>query len=209
MERFRNIAKNTILAFALSIAFQILLGNYVVDGNSMDPTLRNDQRVFVNKFVYFDQVVFKSNLKLGFDLTLNPKRGDVVVFNPPFPYDASGKQFVKRVIAVPGDTIENSSGIILVNGKPFGNDFGATSEINEVPKTLVPDDYYYVLGDNRNSSNDSRSFGFVPRSSIKGRVWIIYWPFSNFKIFDYNLISALNIWPYKRALSSVGRATDF
>ena len=192
MERFRNISKNTILAFALSIAFQILLGNYVVDGNSMDPTLRNDQRVFVNKFVYFDPVVFKSNLNLSFDSTLNPKRGDVVVFDPPFPYDASGKQFVKRIIAVPGDTIENSSGIILVNGKPFGNDFGVTSEISEVPKTLVPEGYYYVLGDNRNSSNDSRNFGFVPRTSIIGRVWVIYWPFSNFKIFDYNLISASN-----------------
>ena len=192
MERFRNIAKNTILAFALSIAFQILLGNYVVDGNSMDPTLRNDQRVFVNKFVYFDPLVFKSNLNLSFDSTLNPKRGDVVVFDPPFPYDASGKQFVKRIIAVPGDTIENSSGIILVNGKPFGNDFGATSEISEVPKTLVPKGYYYVLGDNRNSSNDSRNFGFVSRTSIIGRVWVIYWPFSNFKIFDYNLISASN-----------------
>ena len=194
MERLRNIAKNTILAFALSIAFQILLGNYVVDGNSMDPTLRNDQRVFVNKFVYFDPIVFKSNLKLSFDSTLNPKRGDVVVFDPPFPYDASGKQFVKRIIAIPGDTIENSSGIIIVNGKPFGNDFGATSEISEVPKTLVPEGYYYVLGDNRNSSNDSRNFGFVPRTSIIGRVWVIYWPFSNFKIFDYNLISASNGW---------------
>ena len=188
----RNISKNTILVFAVSIAFQILLGNYVVDGNSMDPTLRNDQRVFVNKFVYFDPIVFKSNLNLSFDSTLNPKRGDVVVFDPPFPYDASGKQFVKRIIAIPGDTIENSSGIILVNGKPFGNDFGATSEISEVPKTLVPEGYYYVLGDNRNSSNDSRNFGFVPRSSIIGRVWVIYWPFSNFKIFDYNLISASN-----------------
>jgi len=192
MEHLRNISKNTILVFAISIAFQILLGNYVVDGNSMDPTLRNDQRVFVNKFVYFDPVVFKSNLNLSFDSTLNPKRGDVVVFDPPFPYDASGKQFVKRIIAVPGDTIENSSGIILVNGKPFGNDFGATSEISEVPKTLVPKGYYYVLGDNRNSSNDSRNFGFVPRTSIIGRVWVIYWPFSNFKIFDYNLISASN-----------------
>ena len=192
MERLRNIAKNIILAFALSIAFQILLGNYVVDGNSMDPTLRNDQRVFVNKFVYFDPIVFKSNLNLNFDSTLNPKRGDVVVFDPPFPYDASGKQFVKRIIAIPGDTIENSSGIILVNGKPFGNDFGTTSEISEVPKTLVPEGYYYVLGDNRNSSNDSRNFGFVPRTSIIGRVWVIYWPFSNFKIFDYNLISASN-----------------
>ena len=194
MERLRNIAKNIILAFALSIAFQILLGNYVVDGNSMDPTLRNDQRVFVNKFVYFDPIVFKSNLNLSFESTLNPKRGDVVVFDPPFPYDASGKQFVKRIIAVPGDTIENSSGIILVNGKPFGNDFGSTSEISEVPKTLVPEGYYYVLGDNRNSSNDSRNFGFVPRTSIIGRVWVIYWPFSNFKIFDYNLISASNGW---------------
>ena len=158
----------------------------------MDPTLRNDQRVFVNKFVYFDPIVLNRNLNLNFDSTLNPKKGDVVVFDPPFPYDASGKQFVKRIIAVPGDTIENSSGIILVNGKPFGNDFGATSEISEVPKTLVPEGYYYVLGDNRNSSNDSRNFGFVPRTSIIGRVWVIYWPFSNFKIFDYNLISASN-----------------
>ena len=194
MEHLRNISKNTILVFAISIAFQILLGNYVVDGNSMDPTLRNDQRVFVNKFVYFDPIVLNSNLNLNFDSTLNPKKGDVVVFDPPFPYDASGKQFVKRIIAVPGDTIENSSGIILVNGKPFGNDFGATSEISEVPKTLVPEGYYYVLGDNRNSSNDSRNFGFVPRTSIIGRVWVIYWPFSNFKIFDYNLISASNGW---------------
>ena len=192
MEHLRNISKNTILVFAISIAFQILMGNYVVDGNSMDPTLRNDQRVFVNKFVYFDPIVLNRNLNLNFDSTLNPKKGDVVVFDPPFPYDASGKQFVKRIIAVPGDTIENSSGIILVNGKPFGNDFGATSEISEVPKTLVPEGYYYVLGDNRNSSNDSRSFGFVPRTSIIGRVWVIYWPFSNFKIFDYNLISASN-----------------
>ena len=194
MEHLRNISKNTILVFAISIAFQILLGNYVVDGNSMDPTLRNDQRVFVNKFVYFDPIVLNRNLNLNFDSTLNPKKGDVVVFDPPFPYDASGKQFVKRIIAVPGDTIENSSGIILVNGKPFGNDFGATSEISEVPKTLVPEGYYYVLGDNRNSSNDSRNFGFVPRTNIIGRVWVIYWPFSNFKIFDYNLISASNGW---------------
>ena len=192
MEYLRNISKNIILVFAISIAFQILLGNYVVDGNSMDPTLRNDQRVFVNKFVYFDPIVLNRNLNLNFDSTLNPKKGDLVVFDPPFPYDASGKQFVKRIIAVPGDTIENSSGIILVNGKPFGNDFGATSEISEVPKTLVPEGYYYVLGDNRNSSNDSRNFGFVPRTSIIGRVWVIYWPFSNFKIFDYNLISASN-----------------
>ena len=209
MNLLRNAAKNTILAFAISIAFQILLGNYVVDGSSMSPTLSSNQRVFVNKFVYLDPFNFDNNVGYNLDLKLNPHRGDIVVFDPPFPYDTTGKQFVKRVIAIPGDTIENSSGIILVNDKPFANKFGNTSELSEVPKMLVPDGYYYVLGDNRRSSNDSRSFGFVPRTNIKGRVWVIYWPFSNFKIFDYNLISALNSWPYNRALSSVGRATDF
>ena len=74
---------------------------------------------------------------------------------------------------------------------------------------IIPEGYYYLLGYNRNKSNDSRSFGLIPRSSIKGRIWIIYWPFTNLKVFDYNLISALNSWPYNRALSSVGRATDF
>ena len=102
MERLRNIAKNIILAFTLSIAFQILLGNYVVDGNSMDPTLRNDQRVFVNKFVYFDPIVFNSKLNLSFESTLNPKRGDVVVFE--YPRDPVYK-YVKRCIAIAGDSI--------------------------------------------------------------------------------------------------------
>ena len=192
MERFRNISKNTILVFALSIAFQLVLGNYIVDGNSMSPTLKNNQRVFVNKFIYFDPYLLKDKIDLNFESILNPKKGDVVVLDPPFPYDASKKQFVKRVIAVPGDVIENSSGTILVNGKPYGNVFGRTSDISEIPKRIIPDGYYYVLGDNRNSSNDSRSFGLVPRKNIIGRVWVIYWPFSNFKIFDYNLISVLN-----------------
>ena len=123
---------------------------------------------------------------------MNPDNGDVVTFDPPFPYDTTGKEFVKRVIGKPGDTIENYNGAILVNGKPFANKFGSTSEISKQEKILIPEDYYYLLGDNRNESNDSRSFGLVPRSSITGRVWIIYWPFSNLKIFDYNLISTLN-----------------
>ena len=192
MNQLRNIAKNTILAFAISVAFQVLLGNYVVDGSSMSPTLNTSQRVFVNKFVYLDPFNFNNRISSNFNFRLNPNRGDIVVFDPPFPYDTTGKQFVKRIIAVPGDTIENSSGTIIVNDEPYANKFGNTSELSEVPKTIVPNGYYYVLGDNRISSNDSRSFGFVPRSNIKGRVWIIYWPFSNFKIFDYNLISALN-----------------
>ena len=94
MNQLRNIAKNTILAFAISVAFQVLLGNYVVDGSSMSPTLNTSQRVFVNKFVYLDP--FKSNNRISsnFNFRLNPNRGDIVVFDPPFPYDTTGKQFV-------------------------------------------------------------------------------------------------------------------
>ena len=86
MNQLRNIFKNTILAFAISIAFQVLLGNYVVDGSSMSPTLSSNQRVFVNKFVYLDPFNFDNNVGYNLDLKLNPHRGDIVVFDPPFPF---------------------------------------------------------------------------------------------------------------------------
>ncbi len=193
MNQLRNISKNLIFAFGLSLFLQIVLGNYIVDGDSMSPTLNHNQRVFVNKFIYF-HIPYESQIDINLinKFKLNPDNGDVVTFDPPFPYDTTGKEFVKRIIGKPGDTIENYNGTILVNGKPFANKFGSTSEISKEEKILIPEDYYYLLGDNRNESNDSRSFGLVPRSSITGRVWIIYWPFSNLKIFDYNLISTLN-----------------
>jgi len=193
MNQLRNISKNLIFAFGLSLFLQIILGNYIVDGDSMSPTLKSNQRVFVNKFIYFEfpyQAQMDNNLINKFKL--NPTNGDIVIFDPPFPYDSTGKRFVKRVIGKPGDIIENKNGIILVNNAPFANKFGSTSEFSEIEKMIIPEDYYYLLGDNRNKSNDSRSFGLVPRSSIKGRVWVIYWPFSNLKVFDYNLISTLN-----------------
>ena len=193
MNQLRNISKNLIFAFGLSLFLQIVLGNYIVDGDSMSPTLKDNQRVFVNKFIYFHlpyETQIDNNLINKFKL--NPTNGNIVVFDPPFPYDSTGKRFVKRVIGKPGDTLENKNGTILVNSIPFANKFGSTAEISEIEKMVIPEDYYYLLGDNRNKSNDSRSFGLVPRSSIKGRVWIIYWPFSNLKVFDYNLISTLN-----------------
>jgi signal peptidase I len=186
MNQLRNIAKNLIFAVGISIFLNIVLGNYIVDGQSMAPTLNDSQRLFVNKFIYlklpdsmspYDRVFYNQ-----------PKRGEVVVFMPPYPYDSMGKSFVKRIIAGPGDTVENKSGIIYVNDRPFMNNFGNTPEISEQGVVIVPDNYYYVLGDNRNHSNDSRSFGLIHRSSIKGRVWFIYWPFYYLKVFDYNFI---------------------
>ena len=193
MNQIRNISKNIIFAMGLSIFIQLILGNYIVTGDSMNPTLEDNQRVFVNKFIYFNATSINNSANDIFNkIRLNPQKGDVVVFDPPFPYDTTGKEFVKRVIGVPGDIVENNNGSILVNGKPFGNKFGSTPGFSESGKILIPTNYYYVLGDNRKKSNDSRNFGLISRSSIKGRVWIIYWPFSNLKFFDYNLVATLN-----------------
>ena len=205
MQNFiKEIKSLSVLILAILFLKETVVELYIVPTGSMEKNILRGDMLVGSRYIYgmkvpqkiwvpFTAVSIPTFLPdYRFPAFKDVERGDVVVFDPPFPYDASGKQFVKRIIAIPGDTIENSSGIILVNGKPYGNDYGPTSEISEVPKTLVPEGYYYVLGDNRNSSNDSRNFGFVPRTNIIGRVWVIYWPFSNFKIFDYNLISASN-----------------
>jgi|TARA_Y100001949_G_scaffold166939_1_gene164117 signal peptidase I len=193
MDQLKSISRNIILATGVAIFLQLILGNYIVDGASMSPTLNHNQRVFVNKFLYYQlpndlRVMFQD---MGLETRKNPKRGEVVIFEPPFPYDTTGKDFVKRIIGTPGDQVQNVNGTIFVNGTAFSNEFGNTAEISEKGVTLIPNDYYYLLGDNRSKSNDSRSFGLIHRSSIKGRVWVIYWPFSNLRIFDYNLISGL------------------
>ena len=193
MDQLKSISRNIILATGVAIFLQLILGNYIVDGASMNPTLNHNQRVFVNKFLYYQlpndlRVMFQD---MGLETRKNPKRGEVVIFEPPFPYDTTGKDFVKRIIGTPGDQVQNVNGTIFVNGTTFSNEFGNTAEISEKGAILIPKDYYYLLGDNRSKSNDSRSFGLIHRSSIKGRVWVIYWPFSNLRIFDYNLISDL------------------
>ncbi len=193
MDQLKSISRNIILATGVAIFLQLILGNYIVDGASMSPTLNHNQRVFVNKFLYYQlpndlRVMFQD---MGLETRKNPKRGEVVIFEPSFPYDTTGKDFVKRIIGTPGDQVQNVNGTIFVNGTAFSNEFGNTAEISEKGVTLIPNDYYYLLGDNRSKSNDSRSFGLIHRSSIKGRVWVIYWPFSNLRIFDYNLISDL------------------
>ena len=100
---------------------------------------------------------------IGLETRKNPKRGEVVIFEPPFPYDTTGKDFVKRIIGTPGDQVQNVNGTIFVNGTAFSNEFGNTAEISEKGAILIPKDYYYLLGDNRSKSNDSRSFGLIHR----------------------------------------------
>jgi signal peptidase I len=133
-----------------------------VEGTSMMPALQDQERIFINKFVY----------KFGLGKI---DRGDMVVFW--FPGDPT-KSYIKRIIGVPGDTVEVDNGAVIVNGQKLEESY-VTEEFRDrqsMSPFKVQADEYFVLGDHRSSSNDSRSWGTVPRRYIYGKAVFIYWP---------------------------------
>src|SRR3954451_601445 len=133
-----------------------------VEGTSMMPSLVDQERIFINKFVY----------KYGIG---DVQRGDMVVFW--FPVDPT-KSYIKRVIGLPGDVIEVDDGTVFVNGKTLQEDYVPDEYRDRMSMssyTVGPDEYF-VLGDHRSSSNDSRSWGAVPRHYIYGKAVFVYWP---------------------------------
>ena len=126
-----------------------------------DAELDDQERIFINKFVY------------RFDFG-NIERGDMVVFW--FPGDPS-KSYIKRVIGLPGDRMEVDDGKVIVNGQALVETYVPPSIAIRAPcRRMVPEDEYFVLGDHRSSSNDSRAWGMVPRRYIYGKAVFIYWP---------------------------------
>jgi signal peptidase I len=155
------------LAVALGLALVIIIFLYQpvkVEGTSMAPLLSDQERIFINKFVYRFEPI---------------DRGDVVVFW--YPLDRS-KSFIKRVVGLPGETVELRAGRLYIDGKeskepyvPAGFLDGSSSG-----PVLVPPESYFVMGDHRDSSNDSRVFGPVPARSIYGKAVFAYWPVDHF-----------------------------
>ena len=133
-----------------------------VEGTSMMPSLVDQERIFINKFVY------------RFGLA-DVGRGDTVVFW--FPQDTS-KSYIKRVIGMPGDTVEVRNGSVYVNGQPLEEPYVPEEFRDHVsmPARTVEPEHYFVLGDHRSSSNDSRSWWTVPRNFIYGKAVFVYWP---------------------------------
>jgi signal peptidase I len=156
------------LAFSVLIAVVLIVFIYQpvkVEGTSMTPSLQNDERIFINKFTY----------KFGL---ASIARGDTVVFW--YPQDPT-KSYIKRVIGVPGDRIRVDGGQVYVNGQPLEEDYVPLINRDSVSwkdgeEQIVPKDKYFVLGDHRNSSSDSRTWGYVPRDAIYGRAVFAYWP---------------------------------
>ena len=169
-ERPRSVLIGTIawfrdLMLSVLIAVLVILFLYrpvKVEGTSMMPSLFDQERLFINQFSY----------KFGLG---SIQRGDTVVFW--FPDDRT-KSYIKRVIGLPGDTVAVQDGYVLVNGKKLLENYIPREYRDDrpYPPTVVPPHDYFVLGDHRDTSNDSRAWGFVPQSYIYGKAVFVFWP---------------------------------
>ena len=162
-----NILIETIQTLVLAVVLYMLIDSVMarvrVDNISMQPTLHPGEFILVNKFEY----------KLG-----EIHRGDIIVFH--YPLNPS-EDYIKRVIGIPGDTVTVSNTRVMVNNQTLTEPY-----ISAPPQYTgtwqVPEGKVFVLGDNRNQSSDSHSWGFVPSENIVGRALVIYWPLEQFKI---------------------------
>ena len=155
--------RDLILSVAISVFIIVFIYQPVkVEGTSMMPSLYDQERLFINQFSY----------KFGLG---DIKRGDTVVFW--YPEDTT-KSYIKRVIGLPGDTVAVEEGYVLVNGRKLEENYVPAEYRDDrpYPPTVVPADNYFVLGDHRSSSNDSRAWGFVPRNDIYGKAVFVFWP---------------------------------
>lgn len=161
-----------IIAIALAFCIRtFLVEPYMVEGSSMYSTLVNHERLLVDKLSYY---------------AIDPQRGEIVVFR--YPKDQS-RDFIKRVIAVGGDTIEMRNGRVLVNGVMLKENYIYKDDPkglnrSNYRKAVVPKDHIFVLGDNRNNSEDSRfaNVDFVPLKLVKGRALLAFWPLSSIRV---------------------------
>lgn len=157
------------LLFA-SGARQVLAESRYIPTESMLPTLEVNDRLIIDKISYHFQP---------------PNRGDMVVFNPPPVLETQYKDaFIKRVIGLPGETVEVKSGKVYINQKPIVEPYIKAAPEYTMAAIVVPKDQYFVLGDNRNNSLDSHAWGYVPREKIIGRAVLRTWPMSRIGTLD-------------------------
>jgi len=165
----REMAETLVIALVLATLIRaFVVASFVVDGISMVPTLQNGERLLINKFVY----------RLS-----EPQRGDVVVFRYPLHPD---RDFIKRVMARGGETVEIREGTVYVDGQRVDEPYIPDPSHDTHAPVTVPPGHVYVMGDNRNNSEDSRMFGFVPLANIKGRAFWVYWPPQRMRLLTYS-----------------------
>ena len=159
-----SLLRDVAISIALAVILIVCIYQPVkVEGTSMMPGLSDQERIFVNKYEY----------RLGAG---NIHRGDLVVFH--YPRDPR-ESYIKRVVGLPGDTVQITDGDVYVNSRKLDEPYVPDEyrDHESTPPQIVPPDDYFVLGDHRNSSSDSRNWGFVGRARIYGKAVLVYWPF--------------------------------
>jgi len=159
-----------IIVVLATIIRYFIIQPFIVDGQSMEPTFQNSDYLITEKISF----------RIG-----TPKRGEVVIFRPP---DNPSVNYLKRVIGLPGDEVEIKDGLVYVNSKkldePYliGNDKTKLVQPGSL-KVTIKQNEYFVLGDNREHSRDSRELGPIPKSNVVSRVWLRLFPLNDIKVF--------------------------
>ncbi len=158
---FRDILLIVVSAVVISLLMQTTVQKSSVIGYSMEPGLQDEQQLLVNKVVYYFH---------------EPERGDVIILHPPPPYSPKATPFIKRIIALPGDTVEVKNGAVYVNGSELDEPYIKEPPSYNFQQKKIPENEYFVLGDNRNNASDSHNGWTVPRQNIIGKAWLSIWP---------------------------------
>src|ERR1700736_2934071 len=160
----RELAEVIVLAIILYFGISFAVQTVHVEGLSMFATLDD------NDYLIADKIAYRLHA---------PQRGDIVILRPP---TDNSKDFIKRVIALPGEQLIIHDGVVLINGHRLNEPYlpEAWTVFNNVSLTKIPPNEYFVMGDNRNRSQDSRTFGPISRDRIDGRAWFRIWPINNF-----------------------------
>lgn len=168
-----DMVQTLVIAGAIFVViYAFLFRPYQVNGHSMDPTFQNGEYVLTNLITLRFQPL---------------KRGDVIVFVAP---PDKEKDYIKRIIGLPGDKIKVAEGVVYLNDQKLDQSSFLESDVrtnggaflSEGDEVVVPEDDYFVMGDNREFSSDSREWGFVPKSAVIGKSFLVYWPLNHMRI---------------------------
>jgi signal peptidase I len=163
------------LAWALVLALVLrnfAVASYFIPSGSMENTLKPGDLLIADKFSY----------KV---LGREPDRGDVMIFVYPGKDEHGRVDFIKRIIGLPGDTVRVTDGEVYVNNEKLTEPYIKEKPYNDFDETTVPENQFFAMGDNRNHSRDSRSWGFVPRKNLEGRALFVFWPFTRAKLMQH------------------------